>query len=112
MSPIQMYPEISVLYFKLGMTFVTLTLYWQVPYPTGHNPYGSNECKINWNWNLKKNIADRQEINEEWVYIKPTIIESAKETIKLQEKSPKNERWDEECSQAIKQYKIVKMKCL
>jgi len=25
------------------MIFVTLFMYWQVPYPTGHNPYGSNE---------------------------------------------------------------------
>jgi len=30
------------------MIFVTLFLYWQVPYPTGHNPKGSNERKINW----------------------------------------------------------------
>jgi len=56
-----------------------------------------------------KNIADQQEINEEWVNIKTAIIESAKETIKLQEKSPKNEWWDEECRQTIKQYKIAKM---
>jgi len=35
-----------------------------------------------------------------------------KETIKLQENSPKNEWWDEECSQTIKQYKIAKMKSL
>jgi hypothetical protein len=33
-----------------------------------------------------KKIADQQEINEEW-----GIMESAKETIQLQEKSPKNE---------------------
>ena len=30
------------------MVFVTLFLYWQVPYPTGHNLYGSIERKINW----------------------------------------------------------------
>ena len=34
--------------------------------------------------------------------IKTAIIESAKETIKLQEKSPKNEWWDEDCRQTIK----------
>ena len=33
------------------MIFITLTQYWQVLYPMGHNPYGSNECKIHWNCN-------------------------------------------------------------
>ena len=45
--------KLIVLYLTSCMIFVTLFLYWQVPYRTGHNPYGSNECKINWNWKLK-----------------------------------------------------------
>jgi len=55
MLPILIHPEIncSVLYLISCMIFVTLFLYWQVPYSMGHNPYGSNECKINWmNWML------------------------------------------------------------
>ena len=39
------------LYFTSCMRFVILFLYWRVPYQTGHKPYGSNERKINWNWN-------------------------------------------------------------
>jgi hypothetical protein len=35
-----------------------------------------------------------------------------KETIKLQEKSPKNEWWDEECKQAIKQKNMASTKYL
>jgi len=35
-----------------------------------------------------------------------------KETIQLQEKSPKNEWWDEENRQAIKQKNIASTKCL
>jgi hypothetical protein len=35
-----------------------------------------------------------------------------KETIQLQEKSPRNEWWDEECRQAIKQKNIASTKCL
>ena len=31
---------------------------------------------------------------------------------KLQEKSPKNEWWDEECKQASKQKNVARMKCL
>jgi hypothetical protein len=50
MSPIQMYPEI-VSYIKPCIVIVTLTVYWQVLYPTGHNFHGFDECKINWNWN-------------------------------------------------------------
>lgn len=40
-----------VLYLTTCMIFVTLLyfMYWQVPYLTGHNPYGSNKRKINWN---------------------------------------------------------------
>jgi hypothetical protein len=30
----------------------------------------------------------------------------------IQEKSPKNELWDEECRQAIKQKNIARIKCL
>jgi hypothetical protein len=37
------------------------------------------------------NIADQQEINEEWGNITTAKIESAKETIQFQEKSPKRE---------------------
>jgi hypothetical protein len=37
-----------------------------------------------------------QEINDEWENI-TAIIEFAKATIKFQEKSSKNEWWDEEC---------------
>jgi hypothetical protein len=29
-----------------------LKLFYMEPYLIGHNPYGSNERKINWNWNL------------------------------------------------------------
>jgi hypothetical protein len=47
-------------------------------------------------------MADQQEFNEEWENTKAAIIESAKETIQLQEKSPKNEWWGEECRQDIK----------
>jgi len=46
-----MYHEKKCIVFKSCMIFVTLILYWPVPYPTGHNPYGSNEWKTNWNWN-------------------------------------------------------------
>ena len=48
-----------------------------------------------------KNIADQQEINEEWEYIKTAMTGSAQETVQLQEKSPKNEWWDEEWRQAL-----------
>ena len=48
------------------------------------------------------NIANQQEINEEWGNIKTTKIESAKETIKFQEKSPKHEWWGEERREVIK----------
>jgi hypothetical protein len=34
-------------------------------------------------------VADQQEINEERENIKAAVIQSAKETIQLQEKSPK-----------------------
>jgi hypothetical protein len=36
---------------------------------------------------------------------------SAKETVLLQEKSPKDEWWDEECRQGIKQKNIARIKC-
>jgi len=39
-------------------------------------------------------------------------MESAKETIQLQERSPKNEWWDENCKQEIKQKNITRMKFL
>ena len=47
-----MYPEI-VLCIKSSIIIVTLNVYWQVLYPTVHNIYGFNECKINWylDWN-------------------------------------------------------------
>jgi hypothetical protein len=41
-----------------------------------------------------KNI-DQQEINDEWENV--ITIEFAKATNKFQEKSSKNEWWDEEC---------------
>jgi hypothetical protein len=44
--------------------------------------------------------------------IQTAITKSAKETIQLQEKSPKDEWWDEECRHAIKQKNIARMKCL
>jgi len=50
-----------------------------------------------------KNIADQQDISEEWENIKTTMIGSAQETVQLQEKSPKDEWWDEECRQGLKQ---------
>jgi len=37
-------------------------------------------------YNRLKNIADQQEINEEWKDIKIAMIGSAKETVQLQEK--------------------------
>jgi hypothetical protein len=37
--------------------FVNLFLYWQFPYRMGHNPYGSNGCKVNWNWKLMSSQA-------------------------------------------------------
>jgi len=37
------------------------------------------------------NRRNQQEINEEWENIITAIIESAKETIQFQEKSPKHE---------------------
>jgi hypothetical protein len=40
--------------------------------------------------NSLKYIPDQQEINEEWGNIKPALTKSEKETIQLQEKSPKN----------------------
>ena len=58
-----------------------------------------------------KNIADQQEIDEDWEHIKTAITGSAKETVKLQDMSPENTRWDEGCRQAIK-HNIARMKCL
>jgi len=52
------------------MIFVTLFLYWQVPYPTGHNPYGSNEHKINWNWNTMHVL----ETKENCISVKLTVF--------------------------------------
>jgi hypothetical protein len=43
-----------------------------------------------------RNVADQWEIDEGWENIKTAITEAATETIKLQEKSPENEWWDEE----------------
>jgi hypothetical protein len=59
-----------------------------------------------------KNIADQQEINEEWENIKTAMTGSAKETVQLQEMSPEDEWWNEECRQGIKQKSIARIKCL
>jgi hypothetical protein len=43
--------------------FVTLFLYWQVPHPMGHNTCGSNERKINCNWNSSTHSVTHQHNN-------------------------------------------------
>ena len=67
---------------------------WKLFAISGKKPYNSKngiQQIYNTHWrqfrtlpyNRLKNIADQQEINEEWENIKTAITESAKETIKL-----------------------------
>jgi len=48
------------------------------------------------------NIADMNNIDEEWEKIKEAITEAANEVIQTQSRTPRNEWWDKECRQYIK----------
>jgi len=52
--------------------------------------------------NKLKNIQDTNNIEEEWERIKEAITDAANKVIQTQSKTPRNERWDEECRQDIK----------
>jgi len=48
-------------------------------------------------------------IDEEWEKIKEAIMEAANEVIQTQSRTPRNERWNEECRQYIKRKKRSKI---
>ena len=55
---------------------------------------------------------EQKEVNHEWKNMKSTILESAEEIIKTQEKHIHNEWWDEECKKAISKKNTARKKCL
>jgi len=52
--------------------------------------------------NKLKNIPDTNNVNEEWERMLKTISGAANEVIQTQGRTPRNERWDEECRDHIK----------
>jgi len=59
--------------------------------------------------NKLENIPDMNNIDEEWEKIKEAIMEAANEVIQTQSRTPRNERWNEECRQYIKRKKRSKI---
>ena len=49
------------------------------------------------------NLAPKQETDEEWEQIKTAVVDAAREVIHTQGKSPRNEKWDEECRKIIQE---------
>ncbi|KAJ9582882.1 hypothetical protein L9F63_022778, partial [Diploptera punctata] len=57
-------------------------------------------------------LDEKEDVNEEWNSIQQAIKESANVTIMKQEVQPRNEWWDEECKEAIKQKNEARQKKL
>jgi hypothetical protein len=62
--------------------------------------------------NKLKNTPDTNNINEEWERIKEAITDAANEVIRIQSRTPRNEWWDEECRQHIKNKNEARSKWL
>jgi hypothetical protein len=62
--------------------------------------------------NKLKNTPDTNNINEEWERIKEAITDAANEVIQIQNRTPRNEWWGEECRQHIKKKNEARFKWL
>jgi hypothetical protein len=62
--------------------------------------------------NKLKAIQYINNIDEEWERIKELIMEAANEVIQTQNRTPRNEWWDEECRQCIKRKNKARCKWL
>ena len=51
-------------------------------------------------------------VEQDWQNIKNVMLETAKDTIWLQTRITRNEWWDDECEEAIKEKNIARGKCL
>jgi hypothetical protein len=56
--------------------------------------------------------AESQNINNEWMNIKESVLDSANEVIQIQKYKVYNEWWDEECRVAIEKKNEARMKCM
>ena len=55
---------------------------------------------------------EQKEVNHEWENVENTIIETAEEIIKTQEKHTRHKWWDEKCKETISKKNIVRKKYL
>ena len=63
-------------------------------------------------YNKLNEKGTQQDVEEEWVYIKQSIIEAANESIQTQNTSIRNECWDEECKLIMTQKNEARKKYL
>ena len=63
-------------------------------------------------YNNLKELTEPEDINEDWKNLQMLITESAEKTIKKQEKPMRNEWWDEECRQIIREKNEARKKML
>jgi hypothetical protein len=62
--------------------------------------------------NKLKAIQDINNVEEDWERIEEEITEAANEVIQTQNRTPRNELWDEECRQCIKRKNEARCKLL
>ena len=63
-------------------------------------------------YNKLKMAVERQDINTEWQQIKDSVLNAATEVIQYENKTPRNEWWDDECRKAMEEKNLAKMKSI
>ena len=63
-------------------------------------------------YNKLKMAVERQDINTEWQQIKDSVLNAATEVIQYENKTPRNEWWDDECRKAMEEKNLARMKCI
>jgi hypothetical protein len=65
--------------------------------------------------NLRSNLSNvkvEEDIEKEWENIRKAIFQAATETIRIQQKHLRNERWDDECKWVMNEENMAKQRCL